>query len=150
LTISNDGIYVGLRDWARWLPGKSTYSQPKTRYASRPKDRHQPFAGLRYFSRSGVPAHLITIAPGLYPILFIACAVPVGPRSGHTLERFAETPAKGQGHLPAVPAVRERGFGLLEIDIAVRMIGIEDITHRQLQRGLVMHDLLGDRGRSLA
>src|SRR5579872_4681585 len=85
LTISNDGI-------ASCFHSKAKQSQPKTLDASRPLK--------------------LLLPAGFDPVLFVAGPVPVGTRTGHTLEGLPEVPAKGQGYLPAVPAVGEGGFRL--------------------------------------
>src|SRR3569623_687739 len=84
----------------------------------------------------------LIIAARFHPTFFIARSAmssSTGP-----LEGFPEVPAEGHRDLAAVPQVPEGGFGLLEIDIAMDLVGVEKVADGQLERCLVLEYLFGN------
>src|SRR5580704_4962973 len=96
---------------------------------------------------SAHPPGSISITPALHPALLLPCPAIPATIIRHPLQWLAKIPAKGHGHLPAVPPVVERCIGLLEIDIPLHLVRIQEVPDRELQAGLILHHLFGDGDR---
>src|SRR6186713_1165788 len=86
---------------------------------------------------------LIRVTAGIYPGLLVGGAVMLSP-AVRPFQGFAEPVGKCCADLAAVPVVMEGRLGLLEIDIAPGLLGVEDIADTHLDATFLFQDLFSD------